>query len=68
MDLTPETKQKIVSGNIARLYGIDMEAKGKVLADDEFAGRRTEHLASREGATTASGATSTSGVAGAVPE
>ena len=45
VDLTPEIKQKIVGGNIARLYGIDIEAKLEAIEDDEFARRRTEYLA-----------------------
>lgn len=43
-DLTTEMKQKIVGGNIARLYGIDVEAKLAAIADDEFAQRRAEYL------------------------
>ena len=34
--LTMETNQKVVGENIARLYGIDIEAKKQQLAGDEF--------------------------------
>jgi hypothetical protein len=44
VDLTPEIKQKIIGGNIARLYGIDVEAKLDALKDDELARRRAEYL------------------------
>src|SRR5260370_41447186 len=47
VDLTPEIKQKIVGGNIARLYGIDIESKLKQIENDEFAQRRKEYLASQ---------------------
>jgi uncharacterized protein len=45
VDLTPEIKQQIVGGNIARLYGIDVPAKLEAIKDDEFAQRRNEYLA-----------------------
>jgi hypothetical protein len=45
VDLTPEIKQQIVGGNIARLYGIDVPAKLEAIKDDEFARRRSEYLA-----------------------
>jgi uncharacterized protein len=45
VDLTPEIKQQIIGGNIARLYGIDVPAKLEAIKDDEFAQRRSEYLA-----------------------
>jgi hypothetical protein len=45
VDLTPEIKQQIVGGNIARLYGVDVPAKLETLKDDEFSQRRSEYLA-----------------------
>jgi hypothetical protein len=45
VDLTPEIKQQIVGGNIARLYGIDVPAKLEAIKDDEFSRRRSEFLA-----------------------
>ena len=47
VSLTDEIKEKIIGGNIARLYGIDVEAKKAELADDEFSQRRAEYLASQ---------------------
>jgi hypothetical protein len=47
VDLTPETKQKIVGGTIARLYNIDVESKLRVIKDDELSQRRAHYLASR---------------------
>jgi uncharacterized protein len=44
VDLTPEIKQKIIGGNIARLYGIDVDAKLEAIAKDEFSERRREYL------------------------
>jgi uncharacterized protein len=44
VDLTPEIKQQIIGGNIARLYGIDVPAKLEAIKDDEFARRRAEYL------------------------
>jgi predicted TIM-barrel fold metal-dependent hydrolase len=46
VNLTAEIKQKITGGNIARLYGIDIEEKLKTIKNDEFSQRRTEYLAS----------------------
>ncbi len=43
VDLTPETKAKIVGGNITRLYGIDTAAKSAAIANDQFAQRKREH-------------------------
>ena len=45
VDLTPEIKQKIIGGNIARLYEIDIEAKLEQIKDDELSQRRSEYLA-----------------------
>ena len=47
VDLTPEIKHKIVGGNIARLYGIDIESTLKQIENDEFAQRRKAYLASQ---------------------
>ncbi len=58
VDLTPEIKQKIIGGNIARLYGIDVEQRLKAIADDELSQRRAEYLAAQPAADT--------GVAGTV--
>jgi len=43
VDLTDEIKQKIIGGNIARLYGIDAESKLKAIANDEIAQRKREY-------------------------
>ncbi len=40
VDLTPEIKDKIIGGNIARLYGIDIEVKLKEIQDDELSQRK----------------------------
>jgi len=40
VDLTLETKQKIIGGNIARLYNVDQEKTRKAIANDEFAQRK----------------------------
>ena len=40
VDLTQETKEKIVGGNIARLYGIDVQAKLKAIGNDELSKRK----------------------------
>ena len=45
VDLTPEIKEKIVGGNIARLYGIDVPSKLEAIKDDELSRRRSEYLA-----------------------
>src|SRR6266545_3728471 len=58
VDLTPETKQQIIGGNLARLYGIDIEQKLKAIADDELSQRRAAYLAAQPATDT--------GVAGAV--
>ncbi|HEY4387561.1 MAG TPA: amidohydrolase family protein, partial [Ktedonobacteraceae bacterium] len=43
VDLTLETKQKIIGGNIARLYHIDIESKLKQIANDEIAQRKRDY-------------------------
>ena len=43
VDLTDEIKQKIIGGNIARLYGIDTDSKLKSLENDEIAQRKREY-------------------------
>ena len=43
VDLTEETKQKIIGGNIARLYGIDIESKLKTIENDELSQRKREY-------------------------
>src|SRR5215216_4425377 len=48
VDLTPEIKQQIIGGNIARLYGIDVPAKLEAIKDDEFARRRAEYRRGRD--------------------
>jgi len=44
VDLTDEIKQKIIGGNIARLYGIDIESKLKAIENDELAQRKEEYV------------------------
>ncbi len=51
-------KQQIIGGNLARLYGIDVEQKLKAIADDELSQRRAAYLAAQPATDT--------GVAGAV--
>jgi hypothetical protein len=46
VDLTDEIKQKIIGGNIARLYGIDTESKLQALENDEIAQRKRAYQAS----------------------
>ena len=43
--VTPEIKRKILGENLARLHGIDIEAKKAEIANDEFAQRRANGLA-----------------------
>ena len=45
VDLTPEIKEKIVGGNIARLYEVDIEERLARIEDDEFSRRRRDYLA-----------------------
>ena len=54
VELTAETKEKILGGNIARLYDIDTVAKLEQLKGDEWDVRRQEHIA-RQGVTPAAG-------------
>jgi len=46
VDLTDEIKQKIIGGNIARLYGIDIDRKLKSIENDEIAQRKREYAVS----------------------
>ena len=46
VDLTDEIKQRIIGGNIARLYGIDIESKLKTIENDELAQRKREYVKS----------------------
>jgi len=39
VDLTPETKAKILGGNAARLYGIDVKSHSAKLAQDEISAK-----------------------------
>lgn len=43
--LTPEIKKKILGENLARLHGINVEAKKEAIARDEFSQRRAGGLA-----------------------
>jgi hypothetical protein len=45
VQLTPAIKEKIIGTNVARLYGIDVDAKLKKIENDEFSQRRKEFLA-----------------------
>ena len=45
VDLTPEIKQQIIGGNLARLLEIDVPAKLEKIKDDELSQRRSEYLA-----------------------
>jgi hypothetical protein len=47
VQLTPAIKEKIIGGNVARLYGIDTAAKLKTIENDEFSQRRKEFLANK---------------------
>jgi len=47
VNLTPEIKHKIVGGNIARLYDIDIERTLTQIEHDEFAQRRQAYLAAQ---------------------
>jgi predicted TIM-barrel fold metal-dependent hydrolase len=62
VDLTMEMKQKIIGGNIMRLYGIDAESKLKAFENDEVAQRKRAYLASQAEKPTATD----TGVAGTV--
>jgi hypothetical protein len=50
VDLTMETKHKIIGGNLARLYGIDVDAKLAAVKDDELSRRRAEYQAAQPAA------------------
>jgi uncharacterized protein len=54
VELTDETKEKILGGNIARLYDIDTVAKLEQLKGDEWDVRRHEHI-EKQGITPAAG-------------
>src|SRR6266581_4329874 len=43
VNLTDEIKQKIIGGNIARLYGIEIDSKLKEIENDEIAQRKREY-------------------------
>jgi len=45
VDLTPEIKQQIIGGNLARLLEVDVPAKLEKIKDDELSQRRSEYLA-----------------------
>jgi uncharacterized protein len=47
VDLTDEVKQKIIGGNIARLYGIDILTKLKAVEHDEWSQRKRAYEASK---------------------
>jgi uncharacterized protein len=47
VDLTDEVKQKILGGNIARLYGIDIPTKLKAVEHDEWSQRKRVYEASK---------------------
>lgn len=44
-ELTPEVKQKILGGNMARLHGLDTQALTRRLAEDEWSRRRRTRVA-----------------------
>jgi predicted TIM-barrel fold metal-dependent hydrolase len=62
--LTMETNQKVVGENIARLYGIDIEAKKQQLAGDEFDVSHQEFANSVPARTRPGRAATETGVAG----
>ena len=62
--LTMETNQKVVGENIARLYGIDIEAKKQQLAGDEFDVSHQEFANSVPARTRLGRAATETGVAG----
>mgnify|MGYP006921029092 CR=1 FL=1 len=47
ISVNEEIKAKIIGGNVARLYGIDTDAKLKKIENDEFSQRRKEFLANQ---------------------
>jgi hypothetical protein len=48
VDLTPEVKEKIIGGNIVRLYGIDTAAVAKKIENDELSQRKRAYNAELE--------------------
>jgi hypothetical protein len=48
VDLTAEIKEKIIGGNIVRLYGIDTEAKRVKIENDELSQRKRAYHAEFE--------------------
>ena len=67
VDLTMEMKEKIIGGNIMRLYGIDPVSKQKAFENDEVAQRKRAYASSEAGLAAAGKAEATdTGVAGTV--
>ena len=67
VSLTDETKEKIIGGNIARLYDIDTAAKLQQLKGDEFDVRREQRIASVPAHTAGEDAQIEIGIAEGVP-
>jgi hypothetical protein len=67
VDLTDEIKQKIVGGNIARLYNVDPASKLKAIENDELAQRKRAHQASHPPVEAEEATPSEAGVAGTTP-
>ena len=67
VSLTDETKEKIIGGNIARLYDIDTAAKLQQLKGDEFDVRREQRIASVPSHTAGEDAQIKVGIAEGVP-
>ena len=67
VELTDETKEKVIGGNIARLYGIDTVAKLEQLSGDEFDVRRQERIAASPAPAAGEDAQVDEGVVGAAP-
>ena len=63
VSLTDETKEKIIGGNIARLYGIDTTAKLAQLQGDALDLRRDQRIAQIPGQTAGADAQVDAGVA-----
>ena len=63
--LTDEVKEKIIGGNIARLYDIDTAAKLDQLKGDEYDVRRNERIAAVPAGTAGETTQTEIGVAGA---
>jgi predicted TIM-barrel fold metal-dependent hydrolase len=68
VDLTPEIKNKIVGGNITKLYGIDTEAKRAKLENDEIAQRKRAYHAEAQRTDTGAGAPPLDGPGPTAPE